>query len=174
MGFTMPGTPGTNGTFDTALPGAINQIDASEYQTLAAAGNINSYARKVVFTGTTYTATLAAIGTTQATETPVGARIWLENRASGSVTVNHSGAGAVVTLAAGKSCMILAVTSATTWNVEITAAANDILDGISSAGDVTKVGTPANNQVGVWTGDGTLEGDAALTFDTATDVWLLA
>lgn len=35
--------------------------------------------------------------------------------------------------------------------------------------DVTKVWTPVNNQVGVWTGDGTLEGDAALTFDTATD-----
>lgn len=37
------------------------------------------------------------------------------------------------------------------------------------SGDVTKVGTPVNNQVGVWTGDGTLEGDAALTFDTTTD-----
>ena len=36
-------------------------------------------------------------------------------------------------------------------------------------GDVTKVGTPVNNQVGVWTGDGTLEGDTALTFDTTTD-----
>lgn len=32
-------------------------------------------------------------------------------------------------------------------------------------GDVTKVGTPANNQVGVWTGNGTIEGDARLTFD---------
>lgn len=32
-------------------------------------------------------------------------------------------------------------------------------------GSVTKVGTPVNNQVGVWTGDGTLEGDADLTFD---------
>jgi len=48
-------------------------------------------------------------------------------------------------------------------------------DGTSSwqvpvgAGDVTKVGTPVNNQVGVWTGDGTLEGDAELTFDTTTD-----
>lgn len=39
----------------------------------------------------------------------------------------------------------------------------------AGSGDVSKVGTPANNQVGVWTGDGTLEGDAALTFDTATD-----
>ena len=32
-------------------------------------------------------------------------------------------------------------------------------------GDVTKVGTPADNQVGVWTGDGTIEGTAGFTFD---------
>ena len=41
---------------------------------------------------------------------------------------------------------------------------------VSGAGDVVKVGTPVNNQVGVWTGDGSLEGDTALTFDTATDI----
>lgn len=40
---------------------------------------------------------------------------------------------------------------------------------VSGTGDVSKVGTPVNNQVGVWTGDGTLEGDTALTFDTTTD-----
>lgn len=39
----------------------------------------------------------------------------------------------------------------------------------AGSGDVSKVGTPVNNQVGVWTGDGTLEGDTNLTFDTATD-----
>ena len=39
----------------------------------------------------------------------------------------------------------------------------------TGGGDVTKVGTPVNNQVGVWTGDGTIEGDAALTYDSATD-----
>lgn len=33
------------------------------------------------------------------------------------------------------------------------------------SGDVTKVGTPANNQIGVWTGDGTIEGDSDLVFD---------
>lgn len=49
-------------------------------------------------------------------------------------------------------------TVAPTWNT------------VAVTGDVSKVGTPANNQVGVWTGDGTIEGDAALTFDTATDV----
>ena len=32
-------------------------------------------------------------------------------------------------------------------------------------GDVYKVGTPANNQIGVWTGDGTIEGDSDLTWD---------
>lgn len=39
----------------------------------------------------------------------------------------------------------------------------------AGSGDVSKVGTPVNNQVGVWTGDGTIEGDANLTFDTTTD-----
>ena len=33
------------------------------------------------------------------------------------------------------------------------------------AGDVTKVGTPVDNQVGVWTGDGTIEGTTGLTYD---------
>lgn len=40
----------------------------------------------------------------------------------------------------------------------------------AGSGDVSKVGTPVNNQIGVWTGDGTIEGDASLTFDTATDL----
>lgn len=44
----------------------------------------------------------------------------------------------------------------------------------AGSGDVSKVGTPANNQVGVWTGDGTLEGDASLTFDTTTDTLSVA
>jgi len=35
----------------------------------------------------------------------------------------------------------------------------------AGAGDVTKVGTPADSQVGVWTGDGTIEGDASFTYD---------
>ena len=35
----------------------------------------------------------------------------------------------------------------------------------SGSGDVSKVGTPVNNQIGVWTGDGTIEGDSDLTFD---------
>lgn len=44
----------------------------------------------------------------------------------------------------------------------------------AGSGDVSKVGTPVNNQVGVWTGDGTLEGDASLTFDTTDDALSVA
>ena len=32
--------------------------------------------------------------------------------------------------------------------------------------DVTKVGTPVNNEIAVWTGDGTLEGTPSVTFDS--------
>ncbi len=35
----------------------------------------------------------------------------------------------------------------------------------SGSGDVTKVGTPVNNEVGVWTGNGTLEGDTNLQWN---------
>jgi len=35
----------------------------------------------------------------------------------------------------------------------------------AGSGDVSKVGTPADSQIGVWTGDGTIEGDASLTYD---------
>lgn len=38
----------------------------------------------------------------------------------------------------------------------------------AGSGDVSKVGTPANNQLAVWTGDGTIEGVSQLTFDGAT------
>jgi hypothetical protein len=41
------------------------------------------------------------------------------------------------------------------------------LTGGGGGGDVFKVGTPANNQVGVWTGDGTIEGDANFTWTGA-------
>jgi hypothetical protein len=36
---------------------------------------------------------------------------------------------------------------------------------LPGGGDVTKVGTPVDNQIGVWTGDGTIEGDANFTWD---------
>lgn len=50
---------------------------------------------------------------------------------------------------------------------------SSIQDQLDSKGtwdwDVSKVWTPVNNQIWVWTWDGTIEGDANLTFDTSTD-----
>ena len=43
--------------------------------------------------------------------------------------------------------------------------ADSALQSETYLGDVTKVGTPVDNQVGVWTGDGTLEGDTGLIYD---------
>lgn len=40
--------------------------------------------------------------------------------------------------------------------------------GGGGSGDVTKVGTPADNEIGVWTGNGTIEGDGNLTWDGST------
>lgn len=45
---------------------------------------------------------------------------------------------------------------------------------ISAGGDVSKVGTPVDGQLGIWTGDGTIEGDSALTFDTTDDTLVVA
>ena len=39
---------------------------------------------------------------------------------------------------------------------------------VAGSGDVSKVGTPVDNQVGVWTGNGTLEGNTTFTFDSTT------
>lgn len=44
--------------------------------------------------------------------------------------------------------------------------AGDLPDLSGTYGDVFKVGTPVNNEIGVWTGDGTLEGEALLLHDS--------
>lgn len=38
----------------------------------------------------------------------------------------------------------------------------------SGGGDVFKVGTPSNNQIGVWTGDGTIEGTSGIAWNGST------
>jgi hypothetical protein len=69
-----------------------------------------------------------------------------------------AGVDTAVSLAAGASISFIATVANATWTQWIVSAGG-------GGGDVTKVGTPVDNQVGIWTGDGTIEGDTALTFD---------
>lgn len=41
----------------------------------------------------------------------------------------------------------------------------ELVEAATGSGDVTKVGTPLDNQMAVWTGDGTLEGTSDFTYD---------
>jgi hypothetical protein len=51
------------------------------------------------------------------------------------------------------------------------AGTDTVLGAGGGGGDVTKVGTPVDNQIGVWTGDGTIEGDANFTWSgTGMDI----
>jgi hypothetical protein len=44
----------------------------------------------------------------------------------------------------------------------------------SGGGNVSNTGTPANNQIAIWTDATTIEGDSALTFDTSTNNMILS
>jgi hypothetical protein len=44
-----------------------------------------------------------------------------------------------------------------------------VMTALAGGGNVSNTGTPANNQVAVWTDATTIEGDSAFTFDTTTD-----
>ncbi len=76
-------------------------------------------------------------------------------------TGDNLGAGVdtAVSIPAGSSMSFIATVANSTWT-------QWIIDSAGTSG-VTKVGTPVDNQVGVWTGDGTLEGTAGLTYDGA-------
>lgn len=98
--------------------------------------------------------------------TAAGVRSWIA-QTGGSSTITDldgtnwrvfysNGTGDLTELALGASGTYLqsaGASSAPTWSTP------------SGSGDVSKVGTPVNDQVGIWTGDGTLEGDSDLTFD---------
>ena len=63
---------------------------------------------------------------------------------------------------------VLGPTSATDGNIAVFDGTSGKLikdGGAAPTGDVTKVGTPADSQIGVWTGDGTIEGASSLTYD---------
>lgn len=88
------------------------------------------------------------------------------------LNIYHEGTGTVTVV--GDTGVTFASTDFTSKNIQLYSETDDVwkvreADGGSGSGDVTKVGTPADNQIGVWTGDGTIEGDTDLTFDTTSN-----
>jgi hypothetical protein len=154
-------SPSTSPTFATSITGSY--LTASEILITDGSKNIVS---APVATYPSLTELTYLKGVTSAIQTQINTKA----NSSGSLTqfvgntawrVFYSdGSGDIIELALGADGTFLKSNGAAVAPSFATPA---------GSGDVSKVGTPVNNQIGVWTGDGTLEGDADLTFDTTTN-----
>lgn len=153
--------PSTSPTFATSITGSY--LTASEILITDGSKNIVSAA---VATYPSLTELTYVKGVTSAIQTQINTKA----NSSGSLTqfvgntawrVFYSdGSGDIIELALGADGTFLKSNGA---------AAAPTFATPTGSGDVSKVGTPVNNQIGVWTGDGTIEGDTDLTFDTTTN-----
>jgi hypothetical protein len=114
-----------------------------------AAGGVTSIATTSPITGGTITTTgTIGINDAAADGSTKGAASFVANdfnATSGNVGIDYTNGQA----ASGSTKGFLTSADWTTFN---------------GKGNVSKVGTPADNQVGVWTGDGTIEGPTGLTY----------
>jgi len=99
----------------------------------------------------------------------VGANALLDDGNTIALSGTNTGDNAVNTLysglAASKQDAITLTTTGTSGAATLIGATLNIPQYSGGGGDVTKVGTPVNDQVAIWTGDGTVEGSNNLTFD---------
>ena len=98
----------------------------------------------------------------------VGSIVYLKNNGANALDLFPAGGddlglgvGVALSVPAGASVAFLGSVLSSTWTQLMFAE-------VAGGGDVTKVGTPADNQLGVWTGDGTIEGTTALEFNGST------
>ena len=142
----------------TKLDGIEASADVTDTANVTAAGalmdsEVTNLAQVKAFDSSDY-ATAAQGTTADSALQPGDNATQLDGTADRVLYINSS--GDVTELALGANGTYLqsqGTTSAPTWSTP------------SGSGDVSKVGTPVNNELGVWTGDGTLEGEANLTYD---------
>jgi hypothetical protein len=101
----------------------------------------------------------------------VGSVVYLKNNGVNSLDLfpgsgDDLGAGVdtAIAVAAGASVAFIGTTEGSIWTQLIFAAGG-------GGGDVSKVGTPVNDQIGVWTGDGTIEGVASLRYNSSLELF---
>ena len=88
-----------------------------------------------------------------------------------STDVTKAGTGTYVSLDTGTQVLTVDPIDPADLSAGGTASISTYLRGdntwatVSGSGDVVKIGTPVDNEIGVWTGDGTLEGDTNFTWD---------
>lgn len=140
-----PAESGTSGV--TILSGDTNNY----VMTSTGVGDELQGESNLQFNGTTLTVTgnivINSGGITIDTISPSGAsaNVVIYNPVSGALNYNAGGGGGTTFLRDDG-----------TWSTP------------AGAGDVSKVGSPANDELGVWTGDGTIEGDSNLTINAST------
>jgi hypothetical protein len=85
--------------------------------------------------------------------------------------VTGSGTGTFATIIAEDAVDIAMLSASGTAGSTTFLRGDNVWSVPAGSGDVSKVGTPVDNQVGVWTGDGTIEGTTGLTYDgSALDI----
>ena len=150
----------TSGTFANARisSGSVTQHEGDLSITESQISDLGTYATLAspVFTGTPTAPTQAGGNNT----TRLATTAFVQGELAGFATTASpafTGTPTAPTATTGTSTTQIA----TTQFVAASVAA-------AGGGDVLKAGTPVDNQIAVWTGDGTIEGDSGLTWTTGT------
>lgn len=154
---------------------AIGSVDTARYaifsDNVVAGGTITTTkARGCVFTGGSWgTTTVTVSGTTGIEYCHIGNSIYatVGCGTSSGMTNPMTAANSLIIGGVGGAPTELVAGADGTY-LKYTTAGGVAWATLSGGGDVSKVGTPVNNQVGVWTGSGTLEGDPNFTWDAST------
>lgn len=104
-------------------------------------------------------------GVTSAIQTQLNGKLTGNQTITLSGDITGSGATSITTTIAAGAVDIAMLSATGTPSGTTYLRGDNTWATIAGGGDVTKVGTPANNQLGVWTGDGTIEGASTLTYD---------
>lgn len=137
----------------------VTALSAADFKTALSLNSVENTALST-WSGSTNVATLGTVGTGTWQATVVG--------------VTYGGTGAS-TAQNARIALLPSMTGNASKFLRVNAGETDYeLATVAGTGDVSKVGTPANNQLAIWTGDGTIEGTPDVTYDEATSAFNIA